>query len=132
MPTEKPRKTITIPDNKLEQVERYQLNKGYKSLTQAILCLIDQGLDASEPKDPSGELSGRALQMAADYDRLDFHGQRATRRSMDTELERVREQQLELPLVSTIAARGYHGEPLDPSTLGTIYAEETIESDVDI
>lgn len=44
MPTEKPRVTFTISQERLSEVEAYRFNNKFKNQTQAILSLIDKGL----------------------------------------------------------------------------------------
>ena len=45
MPTEKPRVTFTLSQEKLDLVNNYRFDNRFKNQTQAILSLIDKGLD---------------------------------------------------------------------------------------
>lgn len=45
MPTEKPRITITIPDEQYDKVRDFQYGNKMKNQTQAILALIDMGFE---------------------------------------------------------------------------------------
>lgn len=44
MPTEKPRVTFTISQERLSEVEAYRFDNKFKNQTQAILSLIEKGL----------------------------------------------------------------------------------------
>lgn len=48
MPTDKPRVTFTIDDEKLAKLESYRYENKIKNQTQAILSLIDKGLSLAE------------------------------------------------------------------------------------
>lgn len=45
MPTEKPRITITIPDEELQKIEEFRFGKKIRNQTQAILTLIRLGME---------------------------------------------------------------------------------------
>lgn len=45
MPTEKPRITITMSEEQLAQIEDYKFGNKMKNQTQAILSLIEKGMD---------------------------------------------------------------------------------------
>lgn len=49
MPTDKPRVTFAISEEKLAELEAYRYENKMKNQTQAILSLIDKGLSALEP-----------------------------------------------------------------------------------
>lgn len=51
MPTDKPRVTFAIDKEKLSKLESYRYNNKIKNQTQAILSLIDKGLDALAAED---------------------------------------------------------------------------------
>ena len=51
MPTEKPRITITMSPEQLQEVDQYRFNNKLKNQTQAILSLIRTGLDELDRKD---------------------------------------------------------------------------------
>lgn len=52
MPTEKPRVTFTISQERLSEVEAYRFDNKFKSQTQAILSLIDKGLSGIKKDNP--------------------------------------------------------------------------------
>lgn len=64
MPTEKPRFTITVSEELLEQIENYRFENRCRSQTDAVLQLMQKGLDAlmdaesiaeqKEPASPEG------------------------------------------------------------------------------
>lgn len=51
MPTEKPRITITMSEDQLAQIEAYKFENKIKNQTQAILALIEKGMDVLEAQD---------------------------------------------------------------------------------
>ena len=51
MPTEKPRVTITMSEEQLAQIEDYKFGNKMKNQTQAILSLIEKGMDALAAQD---------------------------------------------------------------------------------
>ena len=53
MPTEKPRITFTISQERLSEVEAYRFENKFKNQTQAILSLIDKGLSGIKKENPS-------------------------------------------------------------------------------
>lgn len=55
MPTEKPRVTITMSEEQLAQIEHYRYGNKMKNQTQAILSLIEKGMDLLQAQG-SGEL----------------------------------------------------------------------------
>lgn len=50
MPTEKPRVTITMPEDQLRQIEDYRFDNKIRNQTQAILDLLDKGMSVVEGK----------------------------------------------------------------------------------
>lgn len=91
MPTEKPRVTITMTEEQLAQIEGYRYGNKMKNQTQAILSLIEKGMDvleteasesikkASEAELPTSEANEKThIQMFADVlaraGLLDEHG----------------------------------------------------------
>jgi len=51
MPTDKPRVTITMPEDQLEKIQNFQHDNKMKNQTQAILHLIDIGFKELENMD---------------------------------------------------------------------------------
>ena len=87
MPTEKPRVTFTISEEKLKIVDEYRFSNKIKNQSQAILSLLEKGLDSMENK-AALSVTDEATKLAKDYDSLDPHGQRMVRLVADEELRR--------------------------------------------
>lgn len=51
MPTEKPRFTITMDETLLKQIDEFKFANRYKNQTQAVLALIEKGMDALVAQD---------------------------------------------------------------------------------
>lgn len=81
MPTQKPRITFTIDEDKFEQLEQYRYSKRMKNQTQAVLSLIDKGLEAVEPSETkkAPAISAEAMKVAKDYDGLPYWGRNMVR-----------------------------------------------------
>lgn len=92
MATEKPRFSITIDSETLEQVEDYRHKNRIKTQSKAIIDLVRSGLNELENELKSNGLSNSAQKMAEDYDKLDSHGRAAVRGLMDEELNRMEEE----------------------------------------
>lgn len=89
MPTDKPRVTFTISEEKLAELEEYKVEKKIKNQTQAILSLIEKGLSDFESKTgKASPYSEEAQELAKDYDGLDDHGKRLVRLIVDEEKAR--------------------------------------------
>jgi len=89
MPTEKPRVTITMSKERLEEIETYRFDNKFKNQTQAILSLIEKGLESFESGTPL-RYSREADKLAKDYDkRLDHYGRKQVRSVADNEIARV-------------------------------------------
>ena len=87
MPTEKPRVTFTISEEKLKILDEYRFSNKIKNQSQAILSLLEKGLDSMENK-AALSVTDEATKLAKDYDSLDPHGQRMVRLVADEELRR--------------------------------------------
>lgn len=48
MPTEKPRGTITMPEDRLKQIEDYRFDNKIRNQTQATLDLLQKGMGVVE------------------------------------------------------------------------------------
>lgn len=100
MPTKKPRITITMSEEQLGQIEEYRYEKRMKNQTQAILSLIEKGIDVLASEDPSiieaikkaPSLPDEALKVARDYNGLDTHGKTMTRLVISEEQKRMDEE----------------------------------------
>ena len=81
MPTQKPRITFTIDEDKYEQLEYYRYAYKMKNQTQAIVSLIDKGLEVVETAAPKKNpaISAEAMKVAKDYDELPGWGQHIVR-----------------------------------------------------
>lgn len=51
MPTEKPRVTITMTEDQLQQIEDFRFSNKIKNQTQAILTLVRRGIEELERQD---------------------------------------------------------------------------------
>lgn len=92
MPTEKPRVTFTIKQETLNKVDEFRYATKAKNQSQAILSLIEKGLEKTEQKTKKAPLySSEAIKLAKDFDILDSHGQSVVRGLMDEELNRMAE-----------------------------------------
>lgn len=91
MPTDKPRVTITMNKDLLDRIEAYRFDTRQKNQTQAILSLLQHGLNYIEgtPKENAPSVSDEAMRLAKDYDRLDTWGQKQVRAVADNELARL-------------------------------------------
>ena len=93
MPTEKPRVTITMSDEQYQRLEAFRYGSRMKNQTQAILSLLEAGLESVGQAQRS-RLSQEAMRLAADYDeRLDAWGRKALRAAADVELARCADEQ---------------------------------------
>lgn len=107
MPTEKPRVTFTISQERLSEVEAYRFDNKIKNQTQAILSLIDKGLSGfSEHEEKAPSLSDEALKLAEDYDSLDGHGKRIVRLVADEEKSRCKTECKEQDAAALRESRG--------------------------
>lgn len=55
MPTEKPRITITMPEEQLDQIKEFQFSNKMKNQTQAILHLVELGFEELERQSKCSE-----------------------------------------------------------------------------
>lgn len=92
MPTEKPRVTFTISQERLSEVENYRFNNKIKNQTQAILSLIDKGLSGiSKSAEKAPSLSDEVKKVAEHYSKLDSHGREVVRSVLAIEYKRCKE-----------------------------------------
>ncbi len=106
MPTEKPRVTFTISQEKLDKVDAYRFDNKFKNQTQAILSLIEKGLADLEQKE-APLFSSEAMKLAQDYDSLDEWGKRQLRTVADNEIARhiaQKEKSTELDIDAEVAS----------------------------
>lgn len=62
MPTEKPRVTITMPEDQLEKVQMFQHDNMMKNQTQAILRLIELGFEELQRQEQNNSENKNAAQ----------------------------------------------------------------------
>lgn len=133
MATDKPRFTITVPDEMLDDIIAFQQENHFATRSGAIQQLICLGIDdltkTSMKKSPA--LSSEAMRLAKDFDALDEHGQRVVRVVTDEELSRLAAEAAEpdvAPLKKTVPLFGnaFAAGPGEPD-FGN--APETVEID---
>lgn len=88
MATDKPRFSLTIPNDVLAKVEQYQAEQKISTKSKAIHRLIEIGLSESAD-DPHGTAHGGKTALESNYDALDAHGRRLVDLVIDAELERM-------------------------------------------
>lgn len=116
MPTAKPRVTFAISKDRLEELEAYRYGHQMKNQTQAILSLLEKGLSQCEGTiKKASSLSDEARRLAADYDILDSHGQKAVRAVADIEQARCESEKV-LRLAQSQQQRGEDGTAPTEST----------------
>ena len=96
MPTQKPRVTFTISQDKLSKIDSYRSNNQLKNQTQAVLSLIEKGLQdySLNNKNKAPSYSDEAIKLAYDFDnRVDDWGRRHLRDTADFEIERYESEQ---------------------------------------
>lgn len=88
MPTNKPRFTITMDESLFQQIEEFRFKHRYKNQTQAVLALIENGIDdllqqSDEPKTPNlSSLTPEELQLVEDYRSMEPDGQAYIRQTV--------------------------------------------------
>lgn len=93
MPTEKPRVTFTIKQEILDKVDEFRYATKAKNQSQAILSLLEKGLEEAEQKAKKAPLySSEAMDIARRYSDLDIYGKDTIRAVMETEENRIKEQ----------------------------------------
>ena len=89
MPTKKPRVTFALPEDTYQMVEQYRYDSRIKNQTQAILSLINAGLeDVGEKIKKATSMSDEAKKIAEIYDSLDAHGKKVVRAVSQEEAQR--------------------------------------------
>ena len=69
MPTERPRVTITVPEDQLKEIEAYRYGNKMKNQTQAILSLVRAGLDEIE-RQKSEQIKNASAEAKADAEAM--------------------------------------------------------------
>ena len=88
MPTDKPRFTITVDPALMQEIEDYRYNHRIKNQTQAVISLMQRGLqeimetEFSQPQQPVEQYSADEQQLIDDYRALNEQGQEYIRQTM--------------------------------------------------
>ncbi len=88
MPTDKPRFTITVDPALMQEIEDYRYNHRIKNQTQAVISLMQRGLqeimetEFSQPQQPVEQYSADEQQLIDDYRSLNEQGQEYIRQTM--------------------------------------------------
>ena len=103
MPTEKPRVTFTIKQEILDKVDEFRYATKAKNQSQAILSLLEKGLEEAEQKTKKSPLySSEAMDIAKRYSDLDVYGKNTVRAVIDAEENRIKKMaELESPAENT-------------------------------
>lgn len=117
MPTDKPRVTFALDKDTLQRIDDYKFASKAKNQTQAILSLLEQGLEKCEKikKISSPDYSEEEKNLVKDYKALDRHGKNMVKIVITEEQKRMVEARNKLeineptriiPLYYTPAAAG--------------------------
>ncbi|WP_417002855.1 hypothetical protein [Agathobaculum sp.] len=88
MSTDKPRFTITVDPALMQEIEDYRYNHRIKNQTQAVISLMQRGLqeimetEFSQPQQPVEQYSADEQQLIDDYRSLNEQGQEYIRQTM--------------------------------------------------
>lgn len=88
MPTDKPRFTITVDPALMQEIEDYRYNHRIKNQTQAVISLMQRGLqeimetEFSQPQQPVEQYSADEQQLITDYRSLNEQGQEYIRQTI--------------------------------------------------
>ena len=88
MPTDKPRFTITVDPALMQEIEDYRYNHRIKNQAQAVISLMQRGLqeimetEFSQPQQPVEQYSADEQQLIDDYRSLNEQGQEYIRQTM--------------------------------------------------
>ena len=88
MPTDKPRFTITVDPALMQEIEDYRYNHRIKNQTQAVISLMQRGLqeimetEFRQPQQPVEQYSADEQQLIDDYRSLNEQGQEYIRQTM--------------------------------------------------
>ena len=89
----KKRVTFTIKQEILDKVDEFRYATKAKNQSQAILSLLEKGLEEAEQKTKKAPLySSEAMDIARRYSDLDIYGKDTIRAVMETEENRIKEQ----------------------------------------
>lgn len=85
MPTDKPRFTITVDPALMQEIEDYRYNHRIKNQTQAVISLMQRGLqeimetEFSQPQQPVEQYSADEQQLIDDYREFNVEGKKKVR-----------------------------------------------------
>ena len=85
MPTDKPRFTITVDPALMQEIEDYRYNHRIKNQTQAVISLMQRGLqeimetEFSQPQQPVEQYSADEQQLIDDYREFNVEGKEKVR-----------------------------------------------------
>lgn len=85
MPTDKPRFTITVDPALMQEIEDYRYNHRIKNQTQAVISLMQRGLqeimetEFSQPQQPVEQYSADEQQLIDDYREFNAEGKEKVR-----------------------------------------------------
>lgn len=96
MPTKKPRVTFTLDEKQLDRIDKYRFEYKLKNQTQAILSLIEHGLDALSNNNNEPEFHKLEIEHIKKYRELDAHGKEMVNMVLDKESERCESEYMEL------------------------------------
>ncbi len=91
MPTKKPRVTFTLDEKRLDKIDKYRFEYKLKNQTQAILSLIEKGLDtlSTDSKVTEPDFSKEDVGWLNKYKNLDHFGKKTVDSVITIELERM-------------------------------------------
>ena len=125
MATKLPRFSLTVPEEMLEEIWKYQADNKLSTLNKAIRALIEKGLKDMETEEiPKSELHSK-------YTTLDEHGKKMIDCVMDLEVERCTKKQKKtkvIPLFGSSFAAG-HGEPATDEMWQDYTVDESTNAD---
>lgn len=85
MSTDRPRYTVSVDDELLKQIEDYRYNHRIKNQTQAVISLMQRGLqeimetEFSQPQQPVEQYSADEQQLIDDYREFNVEGKEKVR-----------------------------------------------------
>lgn len=91
MATEKPRFTITMSEDLYNAIDKYRFEKKYRTQTQAVVDLIDLGLEGLDPN--HGEVSSDEFDIIKKYRALDERGKEVVDSVLTVELKHSKSRQ---------------------------------------
>lgn len=93
MPTKNPRFTITMDQDLYDQIEDYRYSKRLKSQTQAVVSLLEAGIESlMEDMKKAPSVSDEAAEFGKRYEALDKHGKVVVTVVMTEEEKRMKEE----------------------------------------